>query len=65
MTGPEMLEDAMPCPNCGGTHLVQHISQSEDVFVTEDGDIDYIEPRDTVDVEQLWCVECDEKIWER
>lgn len=61
---PEMLFDNMPCPECGSTHLIQHVRQSEDVHVDENGDIDYIDPRDTVDVEELWCPECDEKIWE-
>lgn len=57
--------DHAPCPECGSTRLVQHVTQSEDLQVTEDGDIERIDPRDTVEIQELWCPECDEKIWER
>lgn len=59
----ENLFDNMPCPDCGSQHLIQHVNQSEDIHVTEEGDIEYIEPRDSIDVRELWCPECDEKLW--
>lgn len=60
----EGLYDNMPCPQCGSQHLIQHVNQSEDVYIDSDGQLEGIEPRDSVDVRELWCPECDEKIWE-
>jgi len=61
----ETLNANMPCPDCGSQHLIQHTSRSEDVYVTQNGDFEMIEPRDPVDVEELWCPECDEKLWSK
>ena len=57
--------EAFPCPDCESEHMIQHITQSEDVFVDSDGNPDYIDPRDTVEVQEVWCPECDEKVWSR
>lgn len=61
----ETLYDNMPCPQCGSTRLIQHITQSEDVHVNESGDVERIEPRDSITVEELDCPECDETIWSK
>jgi len=55
--------DSMPCPECGGKELIQQIRQSENITVTEDGDYESVEPRDSVDITKLWCTKCDELIW--
>jgi endogenous inhibitor of DNA gyrase (YacG/DUF329 family) len=60
----ETCFDAMPCPECGNQHLVQHTNQSENVHVDEDGEIEHIEPRGPVVVLEVWCPTCDEKVWE-
>jgi len=62
---PASYDDALPCPACGCTELVQHVTQSENLTVTENGVIEHIEPREYVDVQEVWCTRCDEKIWER
>lgn len=61
---PAAYEDAKPCPQCGNQHLIQHITQSEDLHVDADGNVEHIEPRDYVEVQEVWCPDCDEKIWE-
>lgn len=61
---PESLYDNMPCPECGSQRLIQHVNQSENVYVDESGELEYIDPRDSVDVRELWCPDCDEKLWE-
>lgn len=69
MTGVDIQPDAayydvMPCPQCGSQELIQHTSQSETVEVDEHGDPTRIDPR-TITVEEVWCPECDEKLWEK
>lgn len=62
---PESLYDAMPCPQCGCTELLQEVLQTETVHVDENGDPENYEMYDTVETQTLWCQECDEIIWER
>jgi hypothetical protein len=61
----EKPTDNMPCPHCGSTHLVQHVTRSEDVHVTYDGELEYIAPRGMLEIQELWCPKCDKKLWER
>lgn len=56
--------EVMPCPDCGSNELVQHVSQSEDIVVTDSGEYERIDPRDTIDLQQVWCPKCDELLWE-
>lgn len=55
-----------PCPDCGSLHLIHHFTASEDAHLEEGGDVAHFEPRgDTHTVQEVWCPECDEKIWEQ
>jgi len=44
--------------------MIQEAKQSESVYLDDDGQIDHIEPRDFVEIQAVWCAECDEKVWE-
>jgi len=61
---PENYFDAMPCNQCGSSHMIQEAKQSESVYLDDEGQIDHIEPRDFVEIQAVWCAECDEKVWE-
>jgi endogenous inhibitor of DNA gyrase (YacG/DUF329 family) len=61
----EDLYDNMPCPDCGSNHLIQTSIQSEDLRVDGNGDPKSFSPRDSIDVIQLDCPECDKTLWEK
>ncbi len=54
----------MPCPDCGNDRLIQHRTQTEEVYVDENGEPEHYKPRGPGEVQEMWCPECDEKIWE-
>jgi DNA-directed RNA polymerase subunit RPC12/RpoP len=62
---PEKYFDAIPCNQCGSRHMIQKTKQSESVYLDADGEIDHIEARDFIEVQAVWCADCDEKVWER
>lgn len=62
---PPSYDDALPCPECGCTELVQYTESVENLTVTENGTIEHIEPRGHINVLEVWCCSCDEKIWEQ
>lgn len=62
---PKSYHDAMPCPECGSTELKQLTLQAEHVEVTNDGYVEHISPDGTVEVQELWCTECDDVIWSK
>jgi len=60
--------DALPCPNCGCTELVQYIEKSEYLTVSQDGSIEHIQATHNGRMDEpieVWCCSCDEKIWDR
>jgi hypothetical protein len=61
---PENYYDALPCNHCGSHHMTQQITRTESVYLDDDGEINEIKPQDTIDVQAVWCTECDEKVWE-
>lgn len=52
-----------PCEECGEQDFIQEVRQSEDVILDENGDPSCFEPRGSVTIERLYCVNCDEAVF--
>ena len=61
MSNPD-LDEIFPCPGCGSQHLDQEVTQYERVEVDEDGNYEHIEPLDEVELQAVYCTDCEERI---
>jgi hypothetical protein len=54
-----------PCENCGEQHFKQQVIQTEEVRVDENGEPDEFVPTGSFQVQRIWCVECDELVFDQ